>query len=113
LVSGLNNNDKYKLNKNEFLFSFFENQKDYLQNGVRTFITELPKFAENRGLLIQNIEAQLSQSLQSKSIFEQIVTIKNEIVSLEQQVANSEKKIQSSNIELKNFRELASCIQRN
>jgi len=103
---GLNNNDKYKLNKNEFLFSFFENQKEYLQNGLRTFIIELPKSAENRDLLIQNIEEKLSQSLQSKSIFEQIVTIKNEIVSLEQQVANSEKKIQSSNIELKNFREL-------
>ena len=103
--SGLNNNDKYKLNKNAFLFSFFENQKDYLLNGLNTFIVELPKFAENRSLLIQNIEAQLAQSLQSKTIFEQIVTIKNEIVSLEQQVANSEKKIQNSNIELKTFRE--------
>lgn len=103
--SAMNSNDKYKLNKNEFLFSFFENHKDYLQNGLSAFIFGLSKFAEERSSLIQKIEAQLAQTLQSKTIFEQIVTIKNEIVSLEQQVANSEKKIQNSNIELKNFRE--------
>lgn len=103
--SGLNNNDKYRLNKNEFLYSYFENQKDYIQIGLISFISELSKFAENRNLLIQKIEAQLAQSLQSKTIFEQIVTIKNEIVSLEQQIANSEKKIQNSNNELKTYRE--------
>jgi energy-coupling factor transporter ATP-binding protein EcfA2 len=103
--SGMNSNDKYKLNKNEFLISFFVNHKDYLQNGFSAFILELNKFAEERGSLIKKIEAQLTQSLQSKNIFEQIVTIKNEIVSLEQQITNSEKKIQNSNIELKNFRE--------
>jgi hypothetical protein len=103
--SGLSNNDKYRLNKNEFLYSYFENQKDYIQIGLISFISELSKFAENRNLLIQKIEAQLAQSLQSKTIFEQIVTIKNEIVSLEQQNANSEKKIQNSNNELKTYRE--------
>ncbi|MCC5930785.1 MAG: hypothetical protein JJU28_16190 [Cyclobacteriaceae bacterium] len=103
--SNLNNNDKYKINKNEFLHSYFENQKDYIQIGLISFIYELSKFAENRNLLIQKIEAQLAQSLQSKSIFEQIVTIKNELVSLEQQIANSEKKIHNSNNELKTYRE--------
>jgi len=105
LGSSLNNSDKYKLNKNEFLYSYFENQKDYLQIGLSSFTTELSKFAENRNLLIQKIEAQLSQSLQSKTIFEQIVTIKNEIVSLEQLIKNSENKIQNSNSELKTYRE--------
>jgi hypothetical protein len=103
--SGLSNNDKYRLKKNEFLYSYFENQKDYIQIGLISFISELSKFAENRNLLIKKIEALLAQSLQSKTIFEQIVTIKNEIVSLEQQIANSEKKIQNSNDELKTYRE--------
>ncbi len=103
--SGLNNNDKYKLNKNEFLFLFFKNHKEYLQNGLSAFIVELSKFSENRRLFIQQIEAQLAQSLQSKTIFEQVVTIKNEISFLELQVSNSEKKIQNSNNELKTYRE--------
>lgn len=103
--SDLTNNDKYRLNKNEFLYSYFENQKDYIQIELNSFISELSKFAENRNLLIQKTEAQLAQSLQSKTIFEQIVTIKNEIVSLEHQIANSDKKIQNSNNELKTYRE--------
>lgn len=103
--SDLANNDKYRLNKNEFLYSYFEKQKDYIQIELNSFISELSKFAENRNLLIQKIEAQVAQSLQSKTIFEQIVTIKNEITSIEQQIANSEKKIQNSNIELKTYRE--------
>lgn len=103
--SDLANNDKYRLNKNEFLYSYFEKQKDYIQIELNSFISELSKFAENRNLLIQKIEGQLAQSLQSKTIFEQIVTIKNEITSIEQQIANSEKKIQNSNIELKRYRE--------
>lgn len=103
--SGLKNNDKYRLNKNEFLYSYFENQRDYLQMGLSSFISELSKFAENRNLLVQKIEAQLEQSLLTKSIFEQIITIKNEIASLEQQIANSERKIQNSTNELKTYRE--------
>lgn len=103
--SGLNNNDKYRLNKNEFLYSYFETQKEYIHIGLTKFISELSKFAENRNLLIQKIEGQLAQSLQSKTIFEQIVTIKNEIISIEQQIANSENKIQNSNNELKTYRE--------
>src|SRR5690606_28884439 len=103
--SGLNNNDKYRLNKNEFLYSYFETQNEYIHIGLTKFISELSKFAENRNLLIQKIEGQLAQSLQSKTIFEQIVTIKNEIISIEQQIANSENKIQNSNKELKTFRE--------
>lgn len=103
--SGLNNNDKYKLNKNEFLFTFFESYKDYIQNDLSSFIIELSKFTEIRVLLIQKIEVQLSQSLQSKTIFEQIITLKNEIGLLEQQVVNSESKIQNNNNELKNYRE--------
>lgn len=103
--SGLNNNDKYRLNKNEFLYSYFETQKEYIHIGLTKFISELSKFAENRNLLIQKIEGQLVQSLQSRTIFEQIVTIKNEIISIEQQIANSENKIQNSNNELKTYRE--------
>src|SRR5690606_18092877 len=103
--SGLNNNDKYRLNKNEFLYSYFETQNEYIHIGLTKFISELSKFAENRNLLIQKIEGQLAQSLQSKTIFEQIVTIKNEIISIEQQIANSENKIQNSNNELKTYRE--------
>lgn len=103
--SGLNNNDKYRLNKNEFLYSYFETQKEYIHIGLTKFISELSKFAENRNLLIQKIEGQLAQSLQSKTIFEQIVTIKNEIISIEQQISNSENKIQNSNNELKTYRE--------
>lgn len=103
--SGLNNNDKYRLNKNEFLYSYFETQKEYIHIGLTKFISELSKFAENRNLLIQKIEGQLAQSLQSKTIFEQIVTIKNEMISIEQQIANSENKIQNSNNELKTYRE--------
>lgn len=103
--SGITNNDKYKLNKNQFLYSYFEHQKDYIQIGLNSFISELSKFDENRNLLIQKIEAKLMQSLQSMTIFEQIVTFKNEIVSLEQQIANSDKKIQIINNELKTYRE--------
>lgn len=103
--SGLNNNDKYKLNKNIFLFSFFENQKEYIQKGLSSFILELSKFSDSRSLTIQKLDVQQSQSLQSKTIFEQIVTVKNEIASLEQQIENSEKKIQTSIIELNKFRE--------
>lgn len=103
--SGINRNDKFKLNKNDFLFSFFEEHRDYIQNSLSSLIDDLSKFSENRNLLIQKIEAQLTKNLEGKSIFEQVVTIKNEIDSLEQQIKNSEKKIQNSNEELKNFRE--------
>lgn len=103
--SGFNNNDKFRLNKNEFLFTFFESYKDYIQYDLSFFINEISNFTETRGLLIEKIEAQLSQSLQSKTIFEQIITIKNEIDLLEQQIVNSENKIQNNNNELKNYRE--------
>jgi hypothetical protein len=103
--SDLTNNDKYRLNKNEFLYSYFEKQKEYIKTELDSFIIELSKFAESRNLLIQKIEVQLAQSLRSKTIFEQIVTIKNEIISIEQHIANSEKKIQNSNNELKTYRE--------
>lgn len=109
--SDLANNDKYRLNKNDFLYSYFEKQKNYIQIELNSFISELSKFAENRYSIILKIEAQLAQSLQSKTIFEQIVTIKNEIVSIEQQIANSEKKIQNSNIELKTYREQQSLFK--
>lgn len=103
--TGLNNNDKYKLNKNEFLFTFFENQKDYIQKWMSSFIIEFSNFAAKRSLLILKIEAQLTQSFQSKTIFEQIVTLQNDIASLVNKIENSEMIIKNNNIELNNFRE--------
>jgi len=102
---GLNTNDKYRLNKNEFIFNFLENHNDYLKNGLSSLIDALSKFAKNRSLVIQEIETNLIKNLLNKTLFEHIVTIKNEISALEKQIENSEKKIINNNIELKTYRE--------
>jgi len=101
----MNDNEKFKLNKNQFLFSFFETNKTYINAELKTFTETISKFAGKRNEVLANIEKQLAANLQSKTLFEQIVTVKNEITALEQQVVASNKKIQNNNEELKNFRE--------
>lgn len=105
IAFGINSNDKYKLNKNEFLFLYFENHNDFIQNSLNVFISRLSKFNKERDLLIQKIDKQLERNTKTKTIFEQILTLKSEISALDQQVTNSEKKIENSNIDLKSYRE--------
>jgi hypothetical protein len=103
--AAINDNEKFKLNNNQFLFSFFETNKAYINTELKIFIETISKFLEKRIEVLANIEKQLTGNLQSKTLFEQIVTVKNEIDALEQQVANSNRKIKNNDEELKNFRE--------
>jgi hypothetical protein len=103
--ASMNRNDKFKLNKNAFLFSFFKDQKDYIKNELSTYIDVVSTFESIRIDLISKIEKQLITNLESKTIFEQIITLRNEITTLEQQNNNSEKKIINNNLEVKTYRE--------
>jgi hypothetical protein len=103
--AAMNENEKFKLNKNQFLFSFFETHKEYINTELKSFIDTITKFAGKRNEVLANIEKQLAANLQSKTLFEQIVTVKNEITALEQQVEASNRKIKNNDEELKNFRE--------
>mgnify|MGYP001225582107 CR=1 FL=1 len=103
--STMNDSDLFKLNKNQFLFSFFETNKEYINNELKSFIDDISMFASQRNEIISNIEKQLATNLQSRTLFEQIVTVKNEITGIEQQLIVSRKKIQSNDVELKNYRE--------
>lgn len=103
--AAMNDNEKFKLNKNQFLFSFFETHKTHINAELKSFIETISKFAGKRNEILINIEKQLAANLQSKTLFEQIVTIRNEIAALEQQVEASNKKIKNNEEELKNLRE--------
>lgn len=101
----MNDNEKFKLDKSRFLFSFLETHKTYITADLKTFLETISKFASKRSEIIAAIEKQLTGNLLSKSLFEQIITVKNEIEILEQQVIASNKRIQNSEIELKSYRE--------
>ncbi len=103
--SSINDSDSFKLNKNQFLYSFFETNQNYINLELKSFIDKVSRFANRRNEIISNIEKQLAANLQNRTLFEQIVTVKNEITGLEQQLIVSSKKIQSNDTELKNFRE--------
>lgn len=101
----MNQNENFKLNRNKYLNSFFETQKAYINDELKTFVEVISLFAEKRKEILVNIESQLSTNLESKTLFEQTVTIKNEINAIEQQILGSNKKIQNNDIELKDYRE--------
>lgn len=103
--SVMNNNEKFKLDKNSFLFSFLETHRTYITAELKTFLETISKFASKRSEILAAIEKQLTGNLESKTLFEQIVTVKNEIENLEQQINASNKRIQTSESELKSYRE--------
>ena len=103
--SGMNNNEKFKLNKNQFLLSYFETHKTYISTELKNFIDTISKFPGKRNEILASIERQLTANLQSKTLFEQIVTVKNEIAALDLQIVASNKKTQTNDAELKNYRE--------
>lgn len=103
--SGINENERFKLDKNNFLFEFLETHKSYIDVELPNLINAISDFPSKRNGDILAIENKLIDNLQSKTVFEQIVTVKNEISSIEQQIAASTKKVQTNDEELKNFRE--------
>jgi len=102
--SAINDNERFKLDKKQFLFSFIETHKTYIEAELKPFIDTISKFAGKRNEIMANIEKQLTANLQSKTLFEQIVTVKNEIAALEQQIIASNKKTQTNDVELENYR---------
>ena len=103
--SNLNASDKFKSDKNNYLNTYTQSQKEYISEDLKVLLDTISKFADNRIQAILSIEKQLTENLQSKTLFEQIVTVKNEIGALEQQLIAQNKRIQNNNIELKNYRE--------
>lgn len=74
--AAINDNEKFKLNNNQFLFSFFETNKAYINTELKIFIETISKFLEKRIEVLANIEKQLTGNLQSKTLFEQIANCK-------------------------------------
>lgn len=103
--SVMNDNEKFKLDKNRFLFSFLETHKTYITSELKTFLDTISKFASKRNEILAAIEKQLTGNLGSKTLFEQIVTTKNEITDIEQRIISSNKRIETSEGELKSYRE--------
>lgn len=102
----INENEKFKVNKNLLLNSYYETHNDYIENELMLFIDNISKFSINRNQILINIEKSLIINSQIKTLIEQEAIFKNEINTIEQQIFTSNKKISNNEDELKTFREL-------
>ncbi|MDB4902571.1 MAG: hypothetical protein JWQ63_1852 [Mucilaginibacter sp.] len=97
--------ESFKLNKNNFLFNFFETNKEIIQDSFKSNIEIISKFDAQRSELINRIERLAFADPVNKSTFEQIVTLKNEIAALTNQIKLSNQKVKDSDLELNLVRE--------
>jgi energy-coupling factor transporter ATP-binding protein EcfA2 len=103
--NGLSENEKSKLDKNGFLFSYLQNQQEYIDIELKSFIDTLSNFVIQRNEILIAIDQKLATNLQSTTVYDQILLTKAEIATLDRQIEGSNKKIENNDTELKRYRE--------